>query len=253
MRTKHFSFALPGTPQPPAPEVTTTPPAAATETATSGPDWKKSVVDLKDILNSKPAAEEIKPTPPPAPEATPGTETETTATTTTEQKPTGSATFEQGFDSFKETAGKKLAEFVENPEDFAKMMVKFGNMGRIILLPSLYTNLMFPAEERKDLSAMLKKRIEAEKQNKQPDFNNYEKRLLDKYTQLEKAKMQISYTEEEITWLAKIVAKRIKDVTVVAWMEKYDWAIALGYLEFKHASTVLTAKVEDFATKRMMQ
>lgn len=251
MRTKQFSFALPGSPQPPAPEVTTAPPPPAPETTTTDkPDWKNSVVDLKDILNSKPEPEAVK-QPAPAAEPTPGTGAETKETS--QQTNPGSATFEAGFDNFKETAGKKLAEFVENPEDFAKMMVKFGNMGRIILLPSLYTNLMFPAEERKDLGAMLKKRIEAEKQNKQPDFNNYEKRLLDKYTQLEKAKMQISYTEEEITWLAKIVAKRIKDITIVAWMEKYDWAIALGYLEFKHASTVLTAKVEDFATKRMMQ
>jgi hypothetical protein len=167
-----------------------------------------------------------------------------------EQSPPPTAEFGDDFDKFKDNAGKKLEQFVENPEEFATMLIRFGNIGRMFFLPGIYEGIMFPKEERDDVRAMLEKRKEAEKQNLEPEFNKYELRLLDKWNKLEDAKLQLSYTEDEIKWLGKIIAKRIKDVTIAVWLEKYDWLIALAYLEFKHGQMIVQARAGDYISKK---
>lgn len=177
-------------------------------------------------------------------------------TTSNQQQATSSATFEDGYKNFTETAGKKVSDFVENPEDFAKIIVRFGNAGRSIILPGLYERAMFTQPEKDELQKILLKSYTNEKAvpSKPADegFNTFEKRVYAKWQKLEEAKQNIAYTETEVIWLAKIVAKRIKDMSVAVWLEKYDWIIAILYLEFTHAQTILAVKAEDFITARFM-
>jgi hypothetical protein len=166
-----------------------------------------------------------------------------------EAKPAApSATFED----FKETATRKVEQFVQNPEELAIMLVRFGNVARTVFLPTLYTNLLFPGQEGQDVRGVAAKAIANEKDNKaaDTDFNNYEKRLYGKWQKRDEIMAQISYTEEEIKWLGSVLAKRIKDVGVAVWLEKYDWLLALLYLEFKHSQLVWSMKASDFMEKK---
>jgi len=236
MRNTPYTFAQ--TPQPPVtPVKEVTEPA---KTTTGFVDLFSRVKKTESVSNDQPPVENNTGTPAAEP------------TTTNQQPTTGSATFEDGFEQFKETTGKKVSDFVENTEDFAKIIVRFGNAGRSILLPQLYERAMFTQPEKDALKGILEKSYANEKQNKpaDTDFNFFEKRVYDKWKKLETAKASISYTEEEVIWLAKIVAKRIKDMSVAVWLEKYDWVIAILYLEFKHAQTILAIKAEEFVINR---
>lgn len=235
MRNTPYSFSKP---QP-------TTPAPVQETSAT----KSGFVDLFS---------RVKKTEAPAQEPEP-TQTETAAQSEipnpkSEIPSSSSTTFEDGFNGFKETAGKKVSDFVENPEELAKMIVRFGNTARCIFLPNVYDRLMFTQGERDAIMGIVTKSEKNETENKSPDdgFNNFEKRVYARWKKLREAKETITYTEGEIVWLAKIIAKRIKDMTVAVWMEKYDWLIALLYLEFTHASAILAVKAEDFITSKFM-
>lgn len=192
----------------------------------------------------------------------PNTTTETETTEGEETKPEGETTegsTEQApaspsatFEDFKEVAEEKLSQFVENPEELAVMLVRFGNVARTVFLPTVYERLLFPGQEAQDVRSVAAKAISNEKENKAPDtdFNNYEKRLYGKWQKRDVVMSQISYTEDEIKWLGSVLAKRIKDVGVAVWLEKYDWLLALLYLEFKHSQQVWAIKASDFMEKK---
>lgn len=157
------------------------------------------------------------------------------------------------FEDTKQIVEKKLGEFVENPEEVAMMMVRYYNIGRTFILPTLYTKILFPGQELDDVKAVAEKAIENEKKEGvkvTEGFNPYEKRLYAKWQKRDTAMQNLSFSDEDIKWLAKILAKRVKDVGVAAWMEKYDWIIALGYLELKYAAPVIAVRVNDSFEKK---
>ncbi len=230
--------------------------ATATGGDTASSNFESSVVDLSEELNIKPI-EPAKASFQPADNATntdaSDTETETEETKT-EPAQEPSATFEgeqpKGYEGFKTEIGKKLKDWAIKPEKLSSFLVKLGNGARVFFLPSVYEWMMFPRADQEDLKKALEKRKEAEKASKEPELNNYEKRLIKDFDTLREAQLNISYTPEEIDELAKLIAKRIADMDVPAWLEKYEWAIFILYLEWTHADKIIYTRAGNAMKKK---
>lgn len=162
-----------------------------------------------------------------------------------------SATFEDepkdGYEEFKDGIAQKLNQHVENPEELAETLIEIGNVGRIIWLPGLYENLMFPGVEKSDVRGVMDKVRENEKQNRaaEHELNNYEKRLYGKYLKLSEATENVSYTREQIKRLAVMLAKHIQDTSVAVWLAKYDWILYLAFLEISKARAIISSRSSD--------
>lgn len=190
-----------------------------------------SVVDLSDRLKSKQApVEEIEKEDIPQDEVkTDEPETETQSTESTD-----SAEFdEKGFEQFKEVASGKLGEFMDNPEQFTEILLKFGDLIRSFVYPSIYSKIIFNGQEKIDCEVMLRNRAKALMANEKYDFNNYELELWSKVEKLNEHKSKIPFSETEIKWLAKILSKRLESVSMAVVLEKYDWVLALLFIEGK--------------------
>lgn len=214
--------------------------------------FESSIVDLSKELSVKPI------TPAEIENKTADTNEKSDAVTDKKTEPAqeqaANATFEgeqpKDFEGFKSEIGKKLKDWAIKPEKLSAFLVKLGNGARTFFLPSVYEWMMFPRSDQEDLKKALLKRKEAEKENKQPELNNYEKRLLKDFDTLREAQVNISYTPEEIDELAKMIAKRIQDMDIPAWLEKYDWAIFILYLEWTHADKIIYTRAGNAMKKR---
>ncbi|MCW5907318.1 MAG: hypothetical protein KIS94_05630 [Chitinophagales bacterium] len=169
-----------------------------------------------------------------------------------------SATFEeekpneQTFDEFADAAQDKLEDFIENPEELSELVVELLNVGRIIWGPGLYEGLMFPGQERNDIREVVRKSIENEKQNKAPNdgFNNYEKRLYEKWPLLQESIKNISFSDEEIKKMSKYLSRDIQRVGIAKWTSEHMWLLYWLFLEVKHAKSIISGRSADAFAKK---
>jgi len=143
------------------------------------------------------------------------------------------AEFETDFDKFKDVASGKLGEFMDNPEQFTEIVLKFGDLIRTFFYPSIYSRIIFNSQEKIDCEVMLRNRASALSKNEAYEFNNYELELWGKVQKLNDHKSKIPFTDTEVKWLAKILSKRLESVPLAVMLEKYDWVLALLYIEGK--------------------
>lgn len=194
--------------------------------------FENSVVDLSDRLKSKQKPVEEAPT-----EEEPEVEPVETKEESEQEEPTAdnsSAEFdEKGFEEFKDVASGKLGEFMDNPEQFTEILLKFGDLIRTFIYPSIYSKIIFNGQEKIDCEVMLKNRAKALMANEEYKFNNYEIELYAKVQKLNEHKSKIPFSETEIKWLAKILSKRLENVQMAVMLEKYDWVLALLFIEGK--------------------
>lgn len=162
-----------------------------------------------------------------------------------EDKKEPSATIEDEVD-------KQVTKLLEDPEGLANILITGGNIGRIMLLPNAYESLMFPANERNDIRDIVRRAAENEKQNKEPTdgFNNYEKRLYAKWPKLQESISNISYTDAEMKTLSRLLARRLKNMTISEKLEKYDIFLYLAVYELKHGMNIGTSRANDFISKK---
>ncbi len=167
-----------------------------------------------------------------------------------EEKKNPSATFDDtdDYDEFAKEVEGKLEDYIGDPQEFAEMLVGIIDVGRVVALPYVYESLSFPGNERNDIHHIVAKAAANEKENKPATegFNNYEKRLYDKWPKVQKAIENLPYTEKNIALLSKIIARRMKGTTVQQWMVKYDWIIGFLFVEFTKARDIMGIKAKDF-------
>lgn len=149
------------------------------------------------------------------------------------------------FNKFKEVAETKLGDFMDNPEQFTEILLKFGDLIRTFFYPGIYSKIIFNSQEKIDCEIMLRNRASAMSKNEEYEMNNYELELWGKVQKLNEHKAKIPFTESEIKWLAKIVSKRIESVGIAVMMEKYDWVLALLYIEGKRFLPVSQDRVAN--------
>lgn len=165
-----------------------------------------------------------------------------------------SATFEEEpNDNFEDDAAKRIEELVtENPEELAEILVELGNVARIIWGPGLYEGLMYPGQERNDVREVIRKSIVNEKDNKPPTegFNNYEKRLYDKWPKLQEAIQNISFNDEQIKKLAKYIGQDIARVGVPQWVNNHRWVFYWIALEMSKSKNIIQGRAGDMFAKK---
>jgi hypothetical protein len=154
------------------------------------------------------------------------------------------------FEEFEEKVHKTLKD--TDAVEIAEMIVSVGNIGRVVFMPGIYEGFMYPGQERNDIRDIMRRSYENEKNNEEPDhgFNNYDKRLFNKWGKLQDSIQNISFTEPEIKTLAKYLARQIGEMSVAVWMEKYMWLLYWIYLETKHASPIIGGRSSDFFAKK---
>lgn len=149
------------------------------------------------------------------------------------EESTESAEFGNDFEAFKNVAETKLGEFMENPEQFTEILLKFGDLIRTFFYPGIYSKIIFTSQEKIDCEVMLRNRAASLTKNEDYEFNKYELELWGKLQKLNSHKEKIPFTESEIKWLAKILSKRLANVPMAVMLEKYDWLLALLFIEGK--------------------
>lgn len=222
-------------------------------------DYRVSLVERMQMPARTHQQEQIPKTDDGGAEPAPEQETEKTITNSSESSEgtanqEASATFEEvGNNDFEDDAAKRIEELVtENPEELAEILVELGNVARIIWGPGLYEGLMYPGQERNDVREVIRKSIINEKDNKTPTegFNNYEKRLYDKWPKLQEAIQNISFNDEQIKKLAKYIGQDIARVGVPQWVNNHRWVFYWIALEMSKSKNIIQGRAGDMFAKK---
>jgi hypothetical protein len=217
--------------------------------AATGEDYRVNLLERIQLKTRSHTAEASPEPEPPNPDGTEqanpeGPETKTEA----------SATFDEAepVDSDEQAAEKIEKLLVENPEELAELLVELGNVGRIIWGPGLYEGLMYPGQERNDIRDVVKKAIGNEKENKEATegFNNYEKRLYDKWPKLQTSIQNISFTDEQIKKLAKYLGQDIARVGVPEFINNHRWILYWIGIELSKGKEIFQGRAGDMFAKK---
>lgn len=156
------------------------------------------------------------------------------------------------FDTTTDNLEDTLGGFLDNPQEAAELGVNIFNSLRTIFMPGIQESLAFPGNERNDIRHIVAKAAENEKLNKpaMDGFNDYERRLYEKWPKVQKDIQNISYTQQEIKWFSKRIAKKIATMPTAVIMEKYGILFSFLYLELKHNQNIAAVKVQDMVHKK---
>lgn len=204
------------------------------------------VTDLADVIK-RPQA------PKPSAEIITETVTETHEPVAAETTEPGSANLSEGVEKMKTQLSKQVEQINADPMRSAKNVLKFINLGRMLLYPWLYKKIIFEGQEGQDLDAVLSKVAELQKKNQDPEkgdaLNAYEMRIWKKYQGYEGHKKGIMWSSEEVDQIADVAYLKLAEVKFLNWLINNEWALVIIYIESKRILPVVGQRMgmSDFS------